>query len=97
MPAPARFECRSGGSAPREIGFEACDLGERDREDRPMAMDDVGGEDQRDFHPRLARCRSLQDSRHRRAIAVEHAGELPLARLFDLLLEIGSCARRVQR
>ena len=89
-----RFErCRFGGS-PREIGLEARDFGERDGEDRAVAVDDVGGEDQRDLHPRLLDGGGLQDPRHCRAVAVEHAGELAAARFVDLLLEVGTGARR---
>ena len=59
-----RFErCRLRG-APREVGLEARDFGERHREDRAMAVDDVGGEDQRDLQPRLPDRGGLQDPRH---------------------------------
>ena len=41
--------------------------------------------------------RGLHDPRHARAIAVEHAGQLALARFLDLLLEVRARARRVER
>ena len=57
-----RFERRRRRGPPREVGLEACDFGERDREDRAMAVDDVGGEDQRDLEPGLLDRRGLQDA-----------------------------------
>ena len=57
-----------------------------------MAVDDVGGEDQRDLEARFLDRRRLHDPRHARAIAVEHAGELALPRLLDLLRESSTVA-----
>ena len=68
-----RFESGRRGGSPRQVRFEAGDFGERDREDRAMAMDDVRGEDQRNLEPRFLDRRGLQDARHPRAIAVEDA------------------------
>ena len=47
------FERRGFGGASRKIRLEARNLGERHREDGAMAVDDVGGEDQRDLQPRI--------------------------------------------
>jgi hypothetical protein len=62
-----------------------------------VAVDDVGGENQRYLHPRLLDSGRLQDPRHGRAIAVEHAGELALPSLLDLFWKVGISLRRIER
>ncbi len=86
-----RLERRRCGGAPRQLGLEARDFGQRHGEDGAVAVDDVGGEDQRDLHPRFLDRGGLHDPRHARAIAVEHAGQLALARFLDLLAESLNC------
>ncbi len=91
-----RLERRRGGGAAGEFRLEACDLGERHREHGAMPVDDVGGEDQRDLEPRSGHHRRLHDPRHAGAIAVEDPGQLALPRFFDLALEVGPAARRIE-
>ena len=93
MPAPAASNAADFRGPARKLGLEARDFGQRHREDGAVAVDDVGGEDQRDLHPRFLDRRVLHDPRHARAIAVEHAGQLALARFLQLLREI-AVARR---
>ena len=62
-----------------------------------MPVNDVGSEDQRDLHARFPDRGGLKDPRHGRAVAIEHAGELALARFFDLLLEVRPGAGGVER
>ncbi len=88
-----RFERRGLRRSAGKLGLEARDFGQRHREDRAVAVNDVGGEDQRDLQPRFLDRRGLHDPRHARAIAVEHAGQLALAGFLDLLREI-AVARR---
>ena len=87
------FERRSFGGASRKIRLEARNLGEGNGEDGPMSVDDVAGEDQRDLHPRFPDRGILKNACHRRAVAVEHAGELALPRFLHLLLKIRTGAR----
>ena len=94
---PGGFECRRLGGPAREIGLEARDFRKRDREDGAVTVNDVGREDQRNLHPRFPGRRRLEDASHGRAIAVEHAGKLPLARFLDLFRKVGVSLRRIER
>ena len=91
MPAPAASKAAASRRAAGKLGLEARDLGQRHREDRAVAVNDVGGEDQRDLEPRFLDRRRLMNPRHARAIAVEDAGQLARAGFLDLLRE--SCCR----
>ena len=83
-----RFECGGLRRAAGELGLEARDFGQRHGEDGAVAVNDVGGEDERDLEPRFLDRRRLKNPRHARAIAVEDAGELARAGFLHLLREI---------
>ena len=74
-----------------EIGVETARLGQRHREDGAEAMDDVGGEDERDLEARLADRDGLHLPRHPRAIDVEHAAQSTATNIGKLLFEAGFC------
>ena len=82
------FECGRLGRPPRKLRLEARHFGKGHREDRTMAVNDVGGEDQRDLEPRLLDGSRLQDARHAGAIAVEDASQLAGSGFLDLLREV---------
>ncbi len=92
----SRFERSDLCGAARELGLEARNLGQRHREDGPMAVDDVGGEDQRDLQPRFLHRGVLHDPRHARAVPVEHSGELTQPGLLDLFRKV-AVARWIER
>ena len=96
-PRAGRFERRRRRGPARKVGLEAGDFGERHGEDRAMAVDDVGGEHQRDLETGLLDRCGLQDPRHPCAIAIEHAGELPLPRFLDLARKARIVLRRIER
>ena len=73
-PRARRLISGNARGAGGQFGLEAGDFADRRREDGAVAVNDVGGEDQRDLEARAGHDRALQALRHHGAIAVEYAG-----------------------